>query len=334
MIPSLRKKKSKNNPPLSRLLGQAFFLFVFASAALVFPAGAEVVNKVLVVVNDEVITQGELDKVLIPVYMQYKDIYEGEELANALAEARKAILERMIQNKLFLSEAKARKIEVDEREIEELIEDVRASFPSEEAFRNAMTRENIYMSQLEERYKEKIMIDKLIDFVVKSKISIAPLEASDYYEANPEEFRTPEHARVRTILIRVTPERDENEAIKLSNRLLQRIQEGGDFSMLAEEYSDASTASSGGEMGWVKKGELIRELNEVIFSLKPGDVSHVIQTPVGFHIFEVEEKRSSKARDFSEVKEMIEQKIYSQKIEKGIQGFIEELKENAYISFK
>ncbi|MBL7158049.1 MAG: peptidylprolyl isomerase [Candidatus Omnitrophica bacterium] len=319
-------KQKKNKAILS--------IFLLASLVCLVPAHSEVVNKVLVVVNDEVITQGELDKILIPIYMQYRDIYEEEELTSALAGARKAILEKMVQNKLLLSEAKRRKIEVDPREVEAVIEDVRQSFPSEEAFRETLTRENIYMSQLEEQYREKIMIDKLIDFAVKSKISIAPLEGSQYYEEHPEEFKTPEQVHVRAILIKVTPERNETEAIKLSNRILRRLGEGSDFSLLAKEYSDASFAESGGDMGWIKKGELISELDELIFLLEPGRFSHVIQTKVGFHIFKVEEKKDSSAKGFSEVKEMVEQKIYSQKIEKGIEDFMERLKENAYISFK
>ena len=328
-----KQAKKKNKVFFFRLLLSLSFL-LSVSFAYPYRACSEVVNKVLVVINDEVITQGELDKVLIPVYMQYRDIYEGEELTTALAGARKAILEKMIQNKLLLAEAKRRKIEVDPREVEGVIEDVRQSFPSEEAFRETMTRENIYMSQLEERYKEKIMIDKLIDFAVKSKISMAPLEGSRYYEEHPEEFKNLEQVRVFAILIKVTPERDETEAIKLSNRILRRLEEGCDFSLLAREYSDASFAKTGGDMGWIKKGELISELDEAIFQLKTGRASHVIQTKIGFHIFRVEEKKEPSSKTFSEVKDMVEQKIYSQKIEKGVEEFIKDLKENAYISFK
>jgi len=83
-----------------------------------------------------------------------------------------------------------------------------------------------------------------------------------------------------------------------------------------------------------KKGGLISELDEAIFRLEPGRPSHVIQTKVGFHIFKVEEKKDSSAKGFSEVKEMVEQKIYGKKIEKGVEDFMERLKENAYISFK
>lgn len=295
---------------------------------------AEVVDKIVVIVNDEVITEGEVDRILAPIYMQYKKQYADEELAIKLDEGRRNVLQKLIQNKLLLSEAKRREIKVEDGELKKRVEEVKKRFPSEEGFQRALAEENITLSEFEKRHKERIMMDKLIEMEIRGRISVSPSEAMDYYESHKNQFEEPKKVKLKSILVKITKERPEEEALKLAKEILARLEEGASFGLLAEKYSDGPYAESGGEMGWVKEGDLMNEVNELVFALKENEVSGILKTSMGFHIFMVEEKMPSRAKDFNEARAEVEQILFDEKIEKHLGQWIEKLKKDAYIAFR
>ncbi len=285
--------------------------------------------------NDEIITQGEIDRILIPIYQQYKNqSYADDELVLKLDNARKDILDRLIQDKLLLAEAKKLKVEVDPREIKERVDMVRNRFSSEAEFRQALASENLNLETLEKKYKDRIMIDRLIDIEVRRRVSVSPKEIWDYYNEHKAEFEKPRSAKVRSILMRTGGETSDEDAEKLANQVLGRVEEGGSFILLAREYSSGPYKESGGDMGWVEDGDLMEDLNEAVFKLEPGEISGVIKSGLGFHIFMLEEKRESRIMDFNESKNEIEELLYSSKTEEALGAWIKELKKNAYIAFR
>ena len=295
---------------------------------------AEVVDKVAVIVNDEIITQGEVDKILYNVYKQFKVQYTEEELEEKIDDARTNLIKTLIEDRLLLSEAKRRNIEVDDKEVDERMNEVRESFKSEEEFRNALQADSITISELESKYKERIMRDKLIDVEIRGKISVSPQEVVEFYKGHKEEFKEPEKIKLRSVLIRVTDDRPREEALKLAQTILMRLEEGGDFTLLAERYSEGPYASSGGDLGWVRSGELMNRIDDVVFTLNDNEISGIIETNLGFHIFKAEDREESRVLDLYEVKDQIEQMIYSQKTNDKLRAWVDRLKENAYIAFK
>ena len=315
--------------------GKSFFVFVIlVFFCKILFSHAEVVDKIIVIVNDEIITQGEVDRILLPVYEQYKNVYKEQELALKINEARKNVLQKLIQDKLLLTEARRRQIEVEPGEVEEKIDIVRKRFPTEEEFKLALMRENIVFSELEKEYKERIMVDKLVDMEIRRRVSVSPNEILNYYESHKEEFKEPKKVKLRSLLIRISEKRPKQKALKLARQMHNRLKEGGDFDLLAKEYSDGPYAESGGDMGWVKEGELMERINDLVFSLDENEISGVLETDLGFHIFKVEEKMPPKATKFSEAKDRIEQFLFNRKLEKQLGEWLEELKENAYIAFR
>ena len=295
---------------------------------------AEVVDKVAVIVNDEIITQGEVDKILYNVYKQFKVQYTEEELEEKIDDARTNLIKTLIEDRLLLSEAKRRNIEVDDKEVDERMNEVRESFKSEEEFRNALQADSITISELESKYKERIMRDKLIDVEIRGKISVSPQEVVEFYKGHKEEFKEPEKIKLRSVLIRVTDDRPREEALKLAQTILMRLEEGGDFTLLAERYSEGPYASSGGDLGWVRSGELMNRINDIVFTLNDNEISGIIETNLGFHIFKAEDREESRVLDLYEVKDQIEQMIYSQKTNDKLRSWVDRLKENAYIAFR
>jgi peptidyl-prolyl cis-trans isomerase SurA len=198
-----------------------------------------------------------------------------------------------------------------------------------------LNEQNLTLNELRSRYKEKIMIRKLIDQKVGAKIIITPLEVKNYYNDNKDSFMQPEEIRLRTILIKPKKEQGgEAGSLQLMRDLMKRLKEGCDFVGLAKEYSDDPGASEGGLMGYVKKGDLMPQIEDIVFNLKEGEITGIIQSPLGYHIFKVDEKRIRRMRDLAEVRQDIEEFLYREKASQRLRGWIDSLAKSAYIEFK
>ncbi len=296
---------------------------------------AEVVDKVVVVVNDEVITLSEVDQRLGPLYQEYQNIYRGADLAKKVEEARQKVIDELIDQKLLLGAAKKEAIEVKDKEVEERLEELRKKFGSREDLERALIRENTTVGEIRKRLKEQIAVKKFINNRIISKITVSPVEVRDYYEAHRHEFGEPEKVKMRDILIKIKDGggSNENPAV-LAAEVARRLREGGDFAGLAKAYSEGPGADEGGSMGYVKKGDLKKEIEDVVFALKPGECSNVIRTDLGCYIFKVEEKVPARVRELSEVRVDIENFLFNNKAGRSLREVAKDLRKNAYIEFK
>ena len=310
-------------------------VLVAVLAALTAFSYAAVVDRIVVVVNNEIITQREVDIMLAPVYNQYRSMYKGEELIKMLEDVREKILKQLIEDRLIFSEAKKLNITIEEKEIDARIDEMKSKMGSERELENMLNEQNLTLNELRARYKEKIMIRKLIDQKVGAKIIITPLEVKNYYNDNKDSFMQPEEIRLRTILIKPRSERGGDAgSLELMRNLVKRLKEGCDFEGLAKEYSDAPGAGEGGLMGYIKKGDLMPQIENIVFNLKEGEITGIIQSPLGYHVFKVDEKKIRRMRELAEVRQDIEEFLYREKAGQKLKGWIDSLAKSAYIEFK
>ena len=304
-------------------------------AALTALSYAAVVDKIVVVVNNEIITQREVDIMLGPIYGQYRNMYKGEELIKQLEDVREKILKQLIEDRLIFSEAKKLNIVVEEKEVDAKIDEMKNKVGSEADLESMLNEQNLTLNELRARYKEKIMIRKLIDQKVGAKIIITPLEVKNYYNDNKDSFMQPEEIKLRAILIKPKQEKGgETGALQLMRDLVKRLKEGCDFAGLAKEYSDDPAASEGGLMGYVKKGDLMPQIEDIVFKLKEGEVTGIIKSPLGYHVFKVDEKKVRRMRELVEVRQDIDEFLYRAKASQRLKGWIDSLSKSAYIEFK
>lgn len=296
---------------------------------------AAVVDKIVVVVNNEIITQREIDIMLAPVYNQYRSMYQGEDLIRKLEEAREAIIRQLIEDRLILSEAKKQNINVEEKEIDVRINDIKSKVGGDKELDNMLSQQNLTVNELRARYKEKIMIRKLIDMKVGARIIITPLEVKNYYNENKEQFLSPEEIQLRQILIKIKPgPGGQEESLRRAREIIKRIKEGCDFGGLAKEYSEGPAAEEGGIMGYVKRGDLMPQIEDIVFNLKDGESTGIIQSTLGYHIFKVEQRKLRRIKDLPEVRQDVEEYLYREKADKKLRGWIDSLAKSAYIEFK
>jgi parvulin-like peptidyl-prolyl isomerase len=299
------------------------------------PSNAEVVDRIVVVVNNEIITQREIDIMLMPVYAQYRNTYQGPELIKMLEDVREKILKQLIEDRLIFSEAKKLNIVIDEKQVDARVDEMRKQVGSEKDLENMLHEQNLTVNELRARYREKLMIRKLIDQKVGARIIITPLEVKNYYNDNKDKFMQPEEIRLRTILIKPKPEQGgEAGSLQLMRDLLKRLKDGCSFEGLAREYSDAPGAAEGGLMGPVRKGDLMPQIEEIVFNLKDGEMTNIIKSPLGYHVFKVDEKKARRARELPEIRQDIEEFLYREKASQRLKGWIDSLAKSAYIEFK
>lgn len=152
---------------------------------------------------------------------------------------------------------------------------------------------------------------------VARQVQLSDSELLRAYRAQQDRFRLPERVRVRHILLKTTGKSpDEIKSIRAkAEDLLKQIRSGADFGELARKYSeDAGTASNGGEVGWITRGQTVPNFEKTAFSLKPGEISGVIETEYGFHILQVEQKEPARVQPFEEVREQLAGELRKQRV--------------------
>lgn len=171
--------------------------------------------------------------------------------------------------------------------------------------------------------------------VVMAGVKVTEEEMREYYRENEESLAAPEQVRVRQILIRTSSSFTEEEKKKTRERaqhVLDRLREGEDFIRAVSKYSedpDPEVRKSGGDLGFFTRGQMIEVIEDAAFSLKPGEISDLIETPFGFHIIRLEEYVEPKPRSFQEVKDLIrirmEQDLAAAKGEEFIRETVEKV---------
>lgn len=297
-------------------------------------AGAEVLDKVIAVVNDEVVTQREFDRVYTPIKTAYEQNFQGEELQKRLEAARKGILDQLVDMKLAVSLAKKKAVKIDEEELKKRIATIKGYYASDDEFNKALSDKGTNLTEFEKDIREQMLAQELVNQEVASKISITPAEVEELYTKNRDKLVSPLKMKLQSILIRKGDGVDPAVAKKKADDLLAEIKGGADFTKVATEKSEGPYAAQGGEMGFVSPGQMVKEIDDVVFVMKPGDMSGVIETEMGYHIFKVEERQEARPLELAEVEEFLRAQLYRKKFEENLVKWIEEKKKNAFISFK
>ena len=297
-------------------------------------AQAATINKFVAVVNDEVITQQDVDQLLAVLYAQYSQEYKGDELLQKMEQIKKDILNQIIEDKLVLSRAKELGIKVAESEINERLDYIKNGFSSEDDFYKTLETQGVTIANLKDRYRDQIMMKKLVDYEVKSKISVLPSETNDYYEKHKDQFRENDKYRVKNILIKAKDDVSfELARIEIEN-IYNKLKEGENFDDLAIQYSQGPNAEKGGDMGYIEQGQMLEVLDKAIFKLKPGEFSEPIKSEIGYHVFKTEDIKHGRQASLEEVQKNLQMIIFQDKFKAQVNEWLSNLKKKAYISIK
>lgn len=300
------------------------------------PCQAELVDRIVAIVNDEVITLSELEAAVSPYTSQIQTAaYSPEEKQEMLFKVRRDILDRMIDRKLTEQKGKALGVSVSESEVDQRIERIKEEeFLTEEALRKALADEGYTLEEYRKRIKSQLLGIKLINREVKSKVAITEDEIRAYYENHKSAYTGQKKYHLRTILVRVNSW--ENHAAKTAAQdkietIATKLRAGVPFEDLARRYSEDITAESGGDIGWFSISELTKELRETVRWMEEGQVSPVLETEQGYQILKLEKIEGTTGKTLEEAKDEIQETIYRQMVERKYDDWLKDLRKDAYI---
>lgn len=247
---------------------------------------------------------------------------------------RKDVLEELIAAELLYQESKKAGLGNLGKEVNEQLERIKKGFPSKEEFNNALKERGITIKDLKEDIKKGTYIKRFLEKDIYAKVSINEAEKKAEYEKNKDRLDVPERVKASHILIKVAPDasgEDKAGARKRVEDLRKRILAGDDFAKLAKENSQDGSASRGGDLGYFKRGDMVKPFEDAAFSLENGKISDVIETQFGYHIVKVIDKKSAHTLVYTEVEKDIESFLLNKRQQEAVSNLVEELKKNAEV---
>ncbi len=288
------------------------------------PLHGEVIDRIVAIVNDSVITLSELNSASMVARERFGMNMDGME-----EDTRTRVLETLIEQKLVKQASEKAGIDVSEKEIDNAIEDVKKQNRiSHEELLSAIRSRGLTYEEYREQIREQIRQVKFITKEIRSKVSIQPEDIEDYYIQHIDEFRQPASYRIRVIYFGDT---DRKLLKKKIGAVLDGIERGEDFSTLASRYSEGPTASSGGDLGYIKEGEMDETIEEVAKGLDIGEISEPFTTHAGTYIIQLVDRREGDAVPLEEVRDEIYDRLFEEAMRTRYRTWLEEMKKNSYI---
>jgi peptidyl-prolyl cis-trans isomerase SurA len=250
------------------------------------------VNRIVVVVNDDVITSQEVDERLHNIERRLQA--QGTALPKE-DDLRKQLLERMIVDRAQLQLAKENGFKVDDvlldRSMLRLAEQNKLSL---QEFRNQVERDGTSYASFREEVREDILIQRIREREVDSKIQVSELEVDNYLLAEEQAPKIKQEIHLAQILVR-TPENASPEIIAKqlakAEEIQKKLQAGEDFAKLSATFSDAPEALKGGDIGWREQDKLPKIFVDAISKIKVGEISEIVRSANGFHIVKLNGRR-------------------------------------------
>lgn len=303
----------------------AAVVLAFSCLPGVSPAtAAHLEDRIVAVVNSDLIMLSDVKRELEPERERIARQHRGEELAQRLKTAEYMALTKMIERRLQLQEAKARGVDVSDQEVKQAVAQMKQQGEKLDES-DPINLRNV---------RDQLTLLKVVDREVRSGVMVGESEMKRYYQEHRDRFALPEEYTLSQIFIQPGSPDDTADALAKARRIMADLKKGEKFEDLALQYSDGPNASRGGRLGLVRQGELVPAIERAIASLVPGGISEVIETPEGFHIIRVEEKKPKQFRPFEEVRFEIQGLVYQQKSEDVFQSWLVNLKNKAYIEIK
>ena len=309
---------------------------MFGYPLIINARSAEIVDRIVAVVNDDVITLIELKGSIKPYTEKIRSLgYPPEKEQELLFKVRKDMLDRLINQKIEDQEIKRSKVEISEEQIDQTIERIKeTNYLTDEQIRAALAKDGLTMEEYRKQIKSEILRTRLVNLKVKSKIVITTEDVKAYYEKHIEEYGGKQKYHLRNIIMNVPLFSDTNKKLEIKARMdeiLEKLKAGESFEVLAAKYSESPAASDGGNLGEFEFDSLSPQLQKAIEKIKPGECTPMLDTDQGYQIFFLEEILSAQGKTLEEVTPEIESKLLNESIDKKYRAWIGDLRKQSVI---
>lgn len=322
--------------------------------AVAFPLGAEIVERVLVKVNGDILTKTELEQRQIYAIRQRNpqmtdaDVKNDASLKKMLDEVTPDVLVDAIDEMLLLQRGRELGYKLSDDQFTAILDNIKKEnkLTTDEQFQNALKQEGMTLPELRKSIERRMVIERVQQVEVMQKVAITEEDAKRYYAEHPGDFTKPSMLTLREILLNVpeskTPSGEaavnvaaDEETQKRAEQIRERVTTGGeDFGRVAEQVSAAPSKANGGLIGPIERTELAPALGKIVDALKPGEVSQPIRTPRGYQLIKLESATPPVVQPFEEVRDLIADKVYAEKRRGEVQRYLDHLRVQAIIEWE
>jgi peptidyl-prolyl cis-trans isomerase C len=247
----------------------------------------------------------------------------------------RGLVDQLIAYHVLAQQAHARQMDASDADVDARVAQMKSGLPSPEAFQQALAAQGMSVDQLRQQTRMSIQVSKVIDTEITKKLSVPDTDVEKFYKENVERFKQGETVHASHILIAVPKEADaaaKKQARAKAQQVLKTLQGGADFATIARAQSmDPGSAKNGGDLGFFPKGQMEPTFEKTAFGLKPGAMSGIVETPFGFHIIKVLERRGPRTAPLEEVGPDVKQFLTNQQREAKIQAFVNDAKAKSKI---
>lgn len=252
-----------------------------------------------------------------------KSNYDDEAFNNParFQELKNEILNRLVQNRIITEWGRRTGIVITDEELKRSVDELKKGY-TEKEFEMMLKNKNIVLTEWRKMAEENLYAQKIIKEAVLKKIKITPSEIKNYYKKHRDKFQAKERVRVRHIV---------TDTFEKAKKLYDKIKQGESFSKIAIMHSLSPDRSTGGDLGYFSRGTHPKEFDETCFKLSHGDISPIVKSPYGYHIFKLIDKRPEETISLLEATPMIQMKLQEKKMAKAYKQWLNEISSQAQI---
>lgn len=288
-------------------------------------------DKIIAVVNNDVITQKDLNDFINFMHMQLSQEFSGEELKSRIQSMELDLMDKLIEDRLILQEAKrvleeAKKnknvaivslLDVDQNIVKARINEIKRRYGSDIEFQRALSQQGLTPADIELKIKEQMLMHNIIELRVKNNITVNPFEVTDFYQKNLEKFKTPQQREVTAITIG-------NES--LAKEVFNELKKPEEIEGIVSKYSLKTD-----KLSVQQNREFKKDIEDAVFKLKPGEISSPIKVNDNFYIFRLDNIILPKQENLSEVQDKIYAFLFDIKMQEELVKWLDELRAKSYI---
>ena len=299
-----------------------------------------IVEEIVARVNNEIITLSDLDHAHANVEEDARQDCQGctpAQLDAAVKDKRQNLLRDLIDQSLLVQKGKDLNLNV-EADVVKQMDRIRQQnkLKDMDEFEEALRKAGIVLEDYKSQIRNQILTKDVISKEVGSRIMVSRDELQKYYDEHRKEFVRPAMVYLREFFLS-TEKKPEDEIPKIEAKAkayLERLKKGEDFEGLAKRYSEGTTAKDGGELGGFERGQLSKELEDAVFTMKHGDLTDVIRTKTGFLILQVQQRFEAGEQPLDKVEGEIQNRLYFERMQPQLRKYLTHLREESYVVVK
>lgn len=310
-------------------------LLMFLSPGL--PLRAELADGILAIVNNSVITREQVVNYVAPAIDALRQEYAGQVDGASLFDQKASNvfsdgLEQLIERQLILHEYEiAGYVPLPDSFVDQLVDDrIRERYGNRITFMKTLQAQGVTYEQFRKDVRDQYIISAMRQKNVSQEIVISPYKIENYYLAHQDNFKIEDEIKLRMIVLNKSSA-DDPGPHRMAAEIVAQIKQGASFAQMASVYSEGSQRAQGGDWGWVERSVLRKELANTAFSLQPGQMSDIVETPQACYLMVVEQKRPAHVKPLSEVRDDIEATLRTQEQARLEKQWIASLKKKSFI---